>query len=619
MVHHQHLLVRQRPLFVRLQRPPGDPHSARQQPQWSAQPRADRTTATVKEPADSNGRGFVGFLCCRGPHSAAGEREAEVVVLPRGRREEEEEEEWSGDVGCDESDGSHQVPHTSISSRNRTTTTGEGGEEDIGEDIGEEGTIPAVPCSAITSASTKDGADGQVVAKFGPDDMSTRKSPVPDSPPAAGASQRATGPPDSPPHDSSPSDEFTTPPPLLNPIYSGQEAPRLSPLPPTIAPGGRGEFCVVLGQLRRGDGVSSVPAVLKCIEDDMREVGRERALELARALQLEADVLRAAKTAVARVRQLWHDALGSEQPFAEATRVVPELVFEAADVPMLRPVVTEEGERMEGAGMCVVMSKIGDGVSLTEFAARYIPVAPLTNATVAVNTVKAVLALHAAHLTNGDLHGGNTVLANERTGEVGLIDFEAGRNLRHSTHSPLTTRPGPPCTSVGNLEAIVDGRAMRDEAIDYYSDLTAVACSLVRLAFDDATLRRGAYERAGVLVHEVVKKCEDGRITTVEAAKLEYMAAIHKAHAKAVSATQRDKKLTAETRAVSHKTLNLFRDVCVGHAEGAPANQLHQMMADYTEDVTADVIRIARGWPDYLTPPEPTTMEAMLAKLGLKR
>ena len=129
---------------------------------------------------------------------------------------------------------------------------------------------------------------------------------------------------------------------------------------------------------------------------------------------------------------------------------------------------------------------------------------------------------------------------------------------------------------------------MREENIDYYSDLTAVACSLVRLAFDDATLRRGAYERAGVLVHEVVKKCEDGRITTVEAAKLaKYVAAIQKAHAKAVSTTQRDKKLTAETRAVSHKTLNSFRDVCVGHAEGAWADELHQMMADYTEDVTA--------------------------------
>ncbi|CEM18514.1 unnamed protein product [Vitrella brassicaformis CCMP3155] len=192
--------------------------------------------------------------------------------------------------------------------------------------------------------------------------------------------------------------------------------------------------------------------------------------------------------------------------------------------------------------------------------------------------------------THNDCHPGNVVLADGGNGEAGMIDFE----------SALNNRLGPPCTTVGNTQAVLEGRALRDKW------WTTTATWSARLAPDARGQIRG-----------VLAKCEGGQLTTLEAVKETYTQAIHSIHTGALTSIDNDERLTPATRGIAQKTAGLFRDVCVGHAQGVAPEELREMMASYCDDTTTEMTRIAKEWPDYCQTPEPTEYEAMMEALGV--
>mmetsp|Transcript_22072 Transcript_22072/g.62930 ORF Transcript_22072/g.62930 Transcript_22072/m.62930 type:complete len:148 (+) Transcript_22072:176-619(+) len=130
------------------------------------------------------------------------------------------------------------------------------------------------------------------------------------------------------------------------------------------------------------------------------------------------------------------------------------------------------------------MSQAGEGVSLGEFCESVSLVPPLLKMTIAVNLVQSVLVLHEAQICHNDFHPDNVVLLDKTTGEVAIIDYESSRNIGAGDSRPLTTRPAAPCTTLHNLLAILQRRALKNETIGYESDMVSVMCSLLLLVVD---------------------------------------------------------------------------------------------------------------------------------------
>ncbi|CEM36598.1 unnamed protein product [Vitrella brassicaformis CCMP3155] len=302
------------------------------------------------------------------------------------------------------------------------------------------------------------------------------------------------------------------------------------------------------------------------------------------------------------IQQLHHTRLNSTHPSAGGTRLVPRVLAEAADVEALRPVVNEDGERVVGTGRCLVMTKVGDGLSLKKFAEGRNAVPPFLKPTAAVNTSRAILALHNAEITHNDPHAENFLMADETTGEVGVIDFETSRDMRQASPPPLDNRIRPPATTVGNMQAVLKERAMRDEEVGYHADLVAVASSLLPLCCDNSVLSAVVWMDARDLVKGVLTKCEDGRLSSMEEVTAAYPEAIKEAYTKAVKTIGQDERLTPATHAISLKTAGLFRDVCIGHAEGLAPEVLRAKMATYCDEVTAGERTLVVTDPDFAMP-----------------
>ncbi|CEL92806.1 unnamed protein product [Vitrella brassicaformis CCMP3155] len=331
--------------------------------------------------------------------------------------------------------------------------------------------------------------------------------------------------------------------------------------------GGRGEFSVVDGVLTRGD--TRLSAVAKYLSRDQRQEGSERAAHLRERLEEEAarmrDVVRAAKP----VPQYKIDHLfdGHVEPTGSAV-LAPEVLVFADDLERLRPVVTADGQTLRGAG-----------VSLMSLCKRLKPVRPLIKPVMAVNMILLLEALHKqTNITHGDMHGANMVVLDERTGELGLIDFETARNMAHSQHTKLASRPRAPCTTIDNLKAIMEGRSMVDETVSFNSDVVSVACMLVNLAFDGCISALFTYDMARNTIQEVVDACESCKIINIEEAKDAYIAAVNTVHTKATEKLVHDTYMTPSTAPLCQKALDTYRDVCSGHANGLGAEQLRDML-----------------------------------------
>ncbi|CEM02824.1 unnamed protein product [Vitrella brassicaformis CCMP3155] len=431
-------------------------------------------------------------------------------------------------------------------------------------------------------------------------------SPPPDSP--------ATAPPDvpAPPTPSSSPPTHTTPstaPGTVLTIDTGSSFECVQELE-----GGRGGFSLMTGVFRRGD--NSHQAVIKYITRDQRREGAERARHLSDALKEEGARLGEVNVAMekegASVRQRRRNNLNAPRPTG-TTSIAPKLLAVVEDLDALRPIVTTGGEIAWDWDMCV---------TLFDFGRNCEQVKPLLKLTIAVNLVEAVLALHKADICHDDLHGDNVVLLDETTGEIAIIDYESSRNMTATHQRPLTTRPGPPCTSLHNLVAILEGRAFKDEAITFDSDLISVACSLLLLAFDSCHLVPDIQREARRQMRELVSKCEEAARDEREVSRQqladEYVAAVERVHMKATTETiKMDECLTPTSRPLSQRTIDLYRDVCVGHATGKSADELRGLMADYRSDMISGLKRATKnGDAPSRKPPKPRGGEATIRMDG---
>ncbi|CEM10100.1 unnamed protein product [Vitrella brassicaformis CCMP3155] len=371
--------------------------------------------------------------------------------------------------------------------------------------------------------------------------------------------------------------------------------------------GGRGECTVLEGRFTRGE--VTLPAVLKHISADQRKEGSERAVHLQGCLREEAERMTDALATVRAVAQYRIDELFDQiqQPTGRAV-IAPDLLVFAEDLEQLRPVVSGSGERLCGGGACLIMSKVGNGQSLSRFLLK--TPRPLLKPVIAVNLIKVLHALHEAGIVHNDLHRANVMLLDESTGELALIDFETSRNMAHQHHTKLASRPCQPCITLHNLRAIMDGRATMstcpDESISYESDIVCVANTVLWLALDNVYAAGMAYMSAFKAIEGLMQAVADGRLTDMEAVADAYVEAVEKVHQEVSGRLLRgDSSLTDATRPLARRAIDVYRAVCVGHARGLSAAELRGLLGAYADETITEVLRIvATAPPPKEAPPD---------------
>ncbi|CEL92420.1 unnamed protein product [Vitrella brassicaformis CCMP3155] len=256
---------------------------------------------------------------------------------------------------------------------------------------------------------------------------------------------------------------------------------------------GAGHFSVIEGVLVYERAKQQAPAILKHVE---REQGSEAVARLLLTNLREEGAhlqgqMEVEKRAEGGSRQ-WRFGQREGQP-AGVRRTTPQLFAGVLDVPCLRVAVVEgegEGKRCvkEFPGSCVIMEKIGSGVTVEGFILDFMPEAIRQRqderycAAMASNVVRCLLALHRGRRLHGDLHARNVLVRDLATAEVAVIDFESTRQadqVERGSHVPVRTNPPAPFFTPTALEAILayegqDGTGI-SIPIGYVTDYVCVA------------------------------------------------------------------------------------------------------------------------------------------------
>ncbi|CEM00762.1 unnamed protein product [Vitrella brassicaformis CCMP3155] len=444
--------------------------------------------------------------------------------------------------------------------------------EERGEGKGEPATLP------LCSSDLKEGSP----------------SPASDESTGAGASDDGSSAGAGSPAASQPRAALATIPPFHPPLLAGT-ALAVSPTATFECgrqlSGGRGVFALwegdFVGQGRR------TPAVMNFITTDQTEKGAMFVEHLVDTLVGEAACLQAINMAIEEElvlpQYLYDPQIRPSAKRPGTTWMAPKLLGTASDLPQLRPVVESclEVKKIPGAGVCMVMEKIGSGHTVWDFICQASPLNPalradaLYCAIMGVNILLAMLSLHRIGILHDDLHWSNVLIRSPATAQVAIIDYEAARDksaVESGTARDVRTQPPAPCDTPFHLIGLLCNRSF---PIHHYTDYVSVAWMVLLLAFSVKDVGR---------IVAAVQRQRDGLIEGCLAGDSDLNEGIvrgwYEAGVQAAIAKAQRAKSTFQQRAV--ELLELCCSEALkgdGMGEEAMMGRVHQYIQDTINDV----------------------------------